>query len=394
MKAKAIKYPIAPEIVSFAIVKLVMYAVAFSDKWDAFSRARKLNIRSHAKQFSYFIGMFILLFFLSCAQQEATIEKGKTFDELLALADEQPFCVVLTDTTQNLSKEYLQLLKADYNSMAKKAVVNLIDISMKESEWYIKWLKPVSLPLTCVFSADGQLLDLIPGSAKESFLYTKQAIENEKMTAYHWPNSFQRSKNELIPFLDQVLAFQSNSDRINNTSGVQGEELSDSLHYPYVDYLLLKAALLNKDSADVIKYAKRLLKQESSATLETYKDEFIVAKKTIDPTFSLRKAPNIRTTNEKITLTDLQAGKSVPIAITLYNDGEEQLNIEKIAMSCTCVYLDGPDSEIVTAGKRSYTAKFNVKPEDKGALSRDIYIYSNALNKPALHINILAHVNP
>jgi len=61
-------------------------------------------------------------------------------------------------------------------------------------------------------------------------------------------------------------------------------------------------------------------------------------------------------------------------------------------MSCSCVTLEGINSEIVIGSGKNYTARFYFKPTDSGELTRDIFIYSNAINQPNLHINILAHV--
>lgn len=344
------------------------------------------------QQSYWFLSVFIML--VACTSEKTSIRQGETFDGVLKIAQQknQSFCVVLTDSTQGFSREYVESLQGDYSYITNKAVFNVIDISAEESEWYIKWLTPVSLPLACVFTPDGQLIDLIPGAAKESFLYTDQAIETHEITAYHWPNRFQRNKQMIVPLLKQVNQFKQDINNENYQWKVY-ESLSDSLQYPYIDYLMLKAAVLRKDLVSAIGNAQRLLNTESSGTLELYKDEFIEAKKIINPNFSVLKAPSIRTDYERITLADLEIGQSVPIDIVLYNDGEEALKIEKINMSCTCVHLDGPSEGILIEGKKSYTAKFYFTPEDVGDVSRDVFISSNALNQPNLHISILANVN-
>jgi len=69
----------------------------------------------------------------------------------------------------------------------------------------MKWLCPLSLPLTCVFSDTGTLIDLIPGATKETFLYTTEAISDMKITNYHYPNRFKIPKYNVIHLLNQVL---------------------------------------------------------------------------------------------------------------------------------------------------------------------------------------------
>src|SRR5690606_34809645 len=155
----------------------------------------------------------------------------------------------------------------------------------------------------------------------------------------HWPNRFQKSKTDVLPFLGQVIAFKNN---IDNSIFQQTEfkSTSDSLKYPLIYYLQFKAASLDRDTATAVRNALEMLLIESSNTLELYKDEFIEAKKMVNPAFSLDKAPNIRTTIDKIVVEGAKIGQSMPIDIVLYNDGEEPLKIEKINMSCTCLRLD------------------------------------------------------
>lgn len=133
-----------------------------------------------------------------------------TFDEihLVAVKNQRPFCIILTDTTEDLSKEYIQSLQGDFNDLTGGAVFDIVDVSSAESKGYIKWLTPVSFPLTCVFSNTGELIDLIPGAAKETFLYTEQALKEQKITDYHWPNRFGRNKADVVPLLNQLFTLK------------------------------------------------------------------------------------------------------------------------------------------------------------------------------------------
>ncbi|MDR2272477.1 MAG: DUF1573 domain-containing protein [Sphingobacterium sp.] len=337
--------------------------------------------------------LFTLIAIVSCTPKEENVQTNRTYEEILKTAQQKklPFCIVLTDSTQSPSKEYLESINGTYNYIADNAIFNIIDVSSKESKVYLKTFVPTSLPLTCIFSSDGKLIDLIPGIAKESFLYMEQAFKEGKTTQYHWPNSFQKNKETLMPILKQLVDFENNLGN-KNYKWEQYAHLSDSLKYPYIDYLLMKAAVITNDTDLMISRAQKLLSTESSRNLELYKEEFIEAKKIIDPTFNIANAPSIRTTNKNIVLSDLKIGQSIPLDIILYNDGKESLKIEKIDMSCSCVTLEGINSEIVIGSGKKYTARFYFKPTDSGELTRDIFIYSNAINQPNLHINILAHV--
>lgn len=86
-----------------------------------------------------------------------------------------------------------------------KAIYNIADVNVSSNAWYMKWLCPLSLPLTCVFSDTGTLIDLIPRATKETFLYTTEAISDMKITNYHYPNRFKIPKYNVIHLLNQVL---------------------------------------------------------------------------------------------------------------------------------------------------------------------------------------------
>jgi hypothetical protein len=77
-----------------------------------------------------------------------------------------------------MSKEYFLHLQGEYKYLTDNTIYNIVDVNSVDNDWYMKWLCPVSTPLTCIFSSDGILIDLIPGISKESFLYSEEAIKN------------------------------------------------------------------------------------------------------------------------------------------------------------------------------------------------------------------------
>ena len=135
---------------------------------------------------------------------------------------------------------------------------HMADINVSVNEWYIKWLCPVTTPLTCVFSPEGDLVDLIPGATRETFLYSKEAINNLGPTDFHWPNYFHRNKKELIPLLNNLLEQKEILNQgVYLSSGFS--ELVDSLNYPYSIYLKLAGELMMHDIITSQITAKSLL---------------------------------------------------------------------------------------------------------------------------------------
>lgn len=340
------------------------------------------------------LGVFFLCAFITSCNDDKVIYYNKPFEDIYSLATihKSPFCVVLTDSVQNLSREYYQQIQNNYGYLADKAIFNIIDINSPENDWYMKWLCPVSIPLTCVFSADGTLIDLIPGAAKETFLYTEKALKDMIATDFHWPNQFRLNKRNAILQLNSILKCKRYLDQgIYSSSEFDG--LTDSLNYPYAHYLRLKGALMENDTIASKETAKSMIDLENPYYLDIFKTEFITAKKVLNPDFDINYEPNIRVDHDKISLSGCELNKSTPVEIVVYNDGNQPLKISKIHTSCSCVkQIDGDNENFIVQAKESVVLKFEFTPDVKGEISRDIFITSNAINMPILHINILANV--
>ena len=264
-------------------------------------------------------------------------------------------------------------------------IYNLVDINTLEQQWYLKWLCPTSLPLTCVFSEEGTLIDLIPGSTKEAQLYTNEAITKKHTTRFHYRNHWGDRKESLIPIYDKILNCQ-----IDIEQGIFTDDTTMySINYPYPYYLQMLGCLLNNDTTTAQYAAKKILSLESPYYLDLYKDEFIAAKKTIDHSFDISKEPNIRTDKKKIVLKYHKEGETIPFEITIFNDGERNLDISKVFLSCTCLKLNSSDRFTILR-KESTKLRLTFKAEQEGKIFRDIFITSNAINKPIYHIQIEA----
>lgn len=255
---------------------------------------------------------------LGCNNTETGIYENKSFNDIYSLAqiNNSSFCIVLTDSMSNLSKEYIFQLEKNYKHLFDKAIFNFSDINHIENEWYIKWLCPVSIPLTCIFSLEGKLIDLIPGVSKETFLYTEEAINKAETTEFHWPNRFNLNKKSVLPLLDNLLQHKRDIDE-GVYSPLELNRLADSLNYPYSNYLKLLGELMEQD---------------------------------------------------------------------------KPLKISKIHTSCSCVEQHKYEGEIIIKPKKSFPIKFYFTPDTEGEIFRDIFITSNAINMPILHITVLANV--
>lgn len=117
-----------------------------------------------------------------CNDEGTGIYENKSFKDINSIAEinNSPFCVVLIDSGSNLSEEYIFQLENNYKHLLDKAVFNVSNINHVENEWYIKWLCPVSIPLTCIFSEHGKLIDLIPGVSKRNLFICRRSYQQSK----------------------------------------------------------------------------------------------------------------------------------------------------------------------------------------------------------------------
>ncbi|MDR2954690.1 MAG: DUF1573 domain-containing protein [Prevotella sp.] len=334
-----------------------------------------------------------IIFLLGCSKIDSGLLQNQSFESICSLAytNNSPFCIVLIDSTQYLSKEYFLHLQGEYKGLTNKAIYNIIDINSDENNWYLKWLCPISIPLTCVFSPDGVLIDLIPGVSKESFLYSEEAIKNMETTEFHWPNRFKMNKKKIIPLFNDILELKRDLD-IGTDISSESNLLIDSLRYPYPVYLKLVGELMKQDTIGAQQTAKSLIELETPSSLELYKNEFITAKKILDPRFDIESEPNIRVDKTTISFKDCRINEKTPFNITIYNDGERPLKIEKIHLSCSCLEHLESNKSITIDPKCGYVTKFHFIPDHGGEILRNIYITSNAINTPILHIDISANV--
>ncbi len=338
----------------------------------------------------------LFVFFIcvwGCAEKETVIYQNSPFEDIYSLAgiNNIPFCIVLADSGNSLSKEFVFQLGENYKFLLDKTIVNIVDVSSIENEWYIKWLSPASIPLTCVFSSGGNLIDLIPGVSKETFLYIEEAVSQMKTTDFHWPNHFKSNKRNILPYLDNLLQQKIFIDE-GIYSPVELSSVVDTLNYPYAYYLKLVGELMGQDTLGAQQTAQSLIALETPAFLELYKNEFITAKKVLNPDFNINEEPHIRVDSINIYLSECKQDETTPFEVLVYNDGDRPLKISKIHTSCSCLDQHKYADDIIIKPKKYFPMKFYFTPDMKGEIFRDIYITSNAINMPILHITIKANV--
>jgi hypothetical protein len=351
----------------------------------------EVRFKESSMKFKWYAVSIVCLCLLGCNRADTVICQNKAFEDLcsLAKANNRPFCIVLSDSSQILSREYFAYLQESYKYMTGKAVYNRVDVNFPGNEWYVKWLYPVSIPLTCVFSADGTLIDLIPGAAKETFLYTDLALKNMAATDYHCPNRHQLNKAELILAMNEVLQSKIKLDRNENASPLIDSAIA-KIKYPYGLFIKLQNESRLHDSLKMRGTFSDLLSLSDPSALLHYAEEFTAAKKIMDPEYDVSREPFLEVTPAIIEIGNCKYREQKMFYITLKNRGKRSIKILDVETSCSCVTNLG-DKKYEIAAFDSIRLSFSFTAEQKGEIERGCYFMSDARN-PIVDVKILATV--
>ena len=82
--------------------------------------------------------IIICLWLFSCDEHICKIYSNRSFEDIRSIAynTKEAFCIVLVDSTQELSREYC--LKNKKNIDVNKTIYNIVDINISSNEWYMK----------------------------------------------------------------------------------------------------------------------------------------------------------------------------------------------------------------------------------------------------------------
>jgi hypothetical protein len=335
-----------------------------------------------------FIISIACLCLFGCSKADA-VYQNKAFEDvwLLANTNRRPFCIVLSDSTQVLSKEYIMSLQENYKYLTGKAIYNVVDVNSSGNNWYVKWLYPVSIPLTCVFSEDGTLIDLIPCAAKETFLYTDLALKQMATTDYHCPNKFLLHKVELVFAMNDVLQSKIKLDRNENASPLIDSAVA-KIKYPYSLFIKLQNDSKRHDSLNMHSTFSELLSINDTYAYLHYIEEITAAKKIMNPEYDIENEPFLEVTPAIAELGSCKYKEHKVFYITLRNKGKRAIKILDVETSCSCVTnLGGKKYEI--AALDSIRWPFNFTAEQKGKIERGCYFVSDARN-PVADVKIIA----
>lgn len=327
----------------------------------------------------------MLMFLTACTRQEKKIVNGLDFQSTMETCQThgQRFCIVLLDTTQTTSQIYLQRLQ----ETASQALFNIIFTDFTKSNVYEQWLYSDATPVTCIFSPDGHLTDIIPGASRKCFRCIDEVLQIGKMTTeLEYYNNFTMDKAKIIPLLDEIwqcnLLLEKGSDLT-----LRLEQIAQNIEYPFLTYLEMENAIRNGDKEKTDSLALRLCSYEGDLDLELYPDLFITARENTIPGFDATEEANLNAPSV-VNLHGCMTGKPKVFHIPVNNSGKKPLDVEGIEMSCSCLELfDDTDFTLMPGETRNLEFEFTA--DRNGQIEREIIIRNNGIY-PIKRIRIIA----
>ena len=318
---------------------------------------------------------------------EKSFAEAKQISQNLQL----PFCMVLYDSLQNTTLEYLDKFHANKLPL-NKGVFNFVNITADKNKWYNKLLSPQTFPVTCIFSPSGELLDLIPGNSKESVLYTDKVLTTHEPTPeFHYNKKYGTEKMVAITQINQILKLKFEVDDKRNVVA-EIDSLITKVRYPYPLFLKLQNQLQFNDSVGAIETARELLLFDSAKDLFDYYDELMFANHVIDLDYTTKTAPLIEVNPAVIELKDCKINEPKSLTVHITNKGEKPLKISEILTSCSCVKLISSKRHMINPNQ-FLTITLEFTPDVSGDILREVYIASNSVNSPISIVTINASAN-
>jgi hypothetical protein len=145
------------------------------------------KIHNYKKLMRYQINISALLcltvLLLGCKQNTPSrIEYGKSFEEMVELAGKEGkyFGIVLSSSECSLCETLHKTLFDDVAlAVGKKAVFNIVNITLPQNRWYQQFIASMAQPVTLVFSPNAELKAIISGASRASTECIKDVLGGE-----------------------------------------------------------------------------------------------------------------------------------------------------------------------------------------------------------------------
>jgi hypothetical protein len=325
----------------------------------------------------YFSYLVIVGCFYACQKEPADLLYNQTMEQMRDLAREEnkSFCIVLSNTDCPPCTSYIQELESRYKSLKKKAIFNIVNVSLSENQWYPQWICSMTTPTTCIFSPAGELQAIVSGAAKQCMDCIESSLNGKPACAGYFYSKYYQSQGDVIPVLNAVLESKLALDR-GEYIGDKIAETFPQIQYPYTIYLKCISEQQQGNREEAARRAAQFLQFNSAYYYRLYGDLHSQARYILDPNYD--PAQNaVLSVDKKRVLENCTLKQAQPFDITVLNTGMKTLEINDITLSCSCLKLLDGKKHSIDPGK-SKSIGFEFTADAQGTLYREITLVSNA----------------
>lgn len=312
-------------------------------------------------------------------QDKQIIFQDLTYTQIhdIASYSEKPFCIVLFDSTFNLSS-YKDRMK-DYQ-IVDHAIWNFANTDTNQNLWYKFLFGTEKTPFTLVFNQNGTLKNIVYGISQYAFKSIRASLTSmSKENRYIHFGFLENSIINIIPqninsFFNNLIKIESdfnNCKRPNYDSIIAS---INELEYPYNLYLRIKYEDRYQNKNSSIVHAKELLNKYSNSNYAGVFSPLLMSiNKSINRNISNKDEFYISTSLNKY---NCHLNDTISIKVLVTNNTNSTVEIKKFEPSCNCI-VQTKASPMTIPPKQIVNYEFYFITEDKGEIYREIYFYTN-----------------
>jgi len=294
------------------------------------------------------IGLILCCIFYSCQNSNRFIvlfDQEFDYVQNLAKKKNKVLAVILARPDCPACQRYIQSLHDLHWDARSRVMFHVVDVSLPENRWYVQWLALEAMPTTTLFSPQGELKAVVPGSTRSGAMHCIQAsIDGDTRCAEYFHTRIFPSTMSLIPLLNTLLSVKKDLEKEKDISEQLKALLTQSQH-PYAIYLKAINEAQQGRHESAAAWANRFLStlQTSPHFILMYGTLIEQARIIIDPNHTPENEGRLTVTN-RLSLGEFEFQESHTFSLMLINTGLSPLLIQDIILDCTCLDF-GSDTE-------------------------------------------------
>jgi hypothetical protein len=317
--------------------------------------------------------------FLASCDVSVEVTYDVPFEQMVAEAREtgDDFCVVISRTDCPPCAMYVEMLTGSRGKkMFPDVRYNVVDVLLPENQWYTQWLCTGAFPTACLFSAEGKLKAIVPGTNRQSTECLRSAAEGDVKCADYLYDRFYQVRGNYLDVLNDLLVCKMDLDA--------GKDIGDAvdaclrrIDYPWAVWLKAVNAQRQGRTEEAADAGRRLLEFDETYYYYVYGDILTQAKYIIDPDYNPAGDAVLSIPEEDIILDGCKVDEPRRFGFEVKNMGKFSLLVRDIQLSCTCLTLLSPKMFRLEPGESSLVeAEFTA--EARGEFYREVILFSNA----------------